>query len=107
MVLFTRFGLVACVAWALLLAACQQKKEPAAANPNALFRLVSPAQSHVTFRNDLAEDKLTNVLVYEYTYNGGGVALGDVNGDGLDDIYFTANKGNNRLYVNRGKLRFE
>jgi hypothetical protein len=107
MVLFTRFGLVACVAWALLLAACQQKKAPAAANPNALFRLVSSAQSHVTFRNDLAEDELTNVLVYEYTYNGGGVALGDVNGDGLDDIYFTANKGNNRLYVNRGKLRFE
>jgi hypothetical protein len=55
----------------------------------------------------LAEDELTNVLVYEYTYNGGGVALGDVNGDGLDDVYFTANKGSNRLYVNRGHLRFE
>ncbi|MFD1875685.1 VCBS repeat-containing protein [Hymenobacter bucti] len=103
----TRFWPVACLMGALLLATCQQKKVPAAANPNALFRLVSPAQSHVTFRNDLAEDELTNVLVYEYTYNGGGVALGDVTGDGLDDMYFTANKGDNRLYVNRGHLRFE
>lgn len=96
------------LAWLLLLAACQPKKAPAALpNPHALFQLVPPTQSHLTFRNDLVEDELTNVLVYEYTYNGGGVALGDVNGDGLDDIYFTANKGNNKLYLNRGRLRFE
>ncbi|OGX91785.1 VCBS repeat-containing protein [Hymenobacter coccineus] len=94
--------------WALLLAAaCQDKKATGGPNPNALFQLVPPAQSHVTFRNDLAEDELTNVLVYEYTYNGGGVALGDVNNDGLDDLYFTANKGSNKLYLNRGQLRFE
>ncbi|UOQ68823.1 VCBS repeat-containing protein [Hymenobacter volaticus] len=77
------------------------------ANKDALFQLVPATQSHVTFRNDLVEDETTNVLVYEYTYNGGGVALGDVNGDGLDDIYFTANKGANKLYLNKGNLRFE
>lgn len=94
--------------WLLLAGACQQKKASALApNPKALFRLVDSAQSHLTFRNDLTEDELTNVLVYEYTYNGGGVAVGDVNADGLDDIYFTANKGRNRLYLNRGHLRFE
>ena len=93
--------------WALLLLAGCQDKRPVAAAPPTLFQLVAPAQSGVTFRNDLTEDEFTNVLVYEYTYNGGGVALGDVNGDGLDDIYFTANKGSNRLYLNKGHLRFE
>ncbi|MDO7848479.1 VCBS repeat-containing protein [Hymenobacter sp. M29] len=89
----------------LLLAGCQAK-QPEAGLPT-LFQLVAPAKSHVTFRNDLQEDEFTNVLVYEYTYNGGGVALGDVNGDGLDDIYFTANKGSNRLYLNQGHLQFQ
>ncbi|WP_324675028.1 VCBS repeat-containing protein [Hymenobacter sp. GOD-10R] len=88
------------------LAGCQQEQR-AVVNKNALFQLVPAEQSHVTFRNDLQEDELTNVLVYEYTYNGGGVALGDVNNDGLDDIYFTANKGSNKLYLNKGNLRFE
>jgi len=90
----------------LHLTGCQHEQR-AAVNKKALFQLVPAEQSHVTFRNDLQEDELTNVLVYEYTYNGGGVALGDVNNDGLDDIYFTANKGNNKLYLNKGNLRFE
>jgi hypothetical protein len=97
--LFIYWGLVA-----LLLAGCQAKQP---AGPPPLFRLLPPAASGVTFRNDLVEDEHTNVLVYEYTYNGGGVALGDVNGDGLDDLYFTANKGRNGLYLNRGHLMFE
>ncbi|UOR07398.1 VCBS repeat-containing protein [Hymenobacter aerilatus] len=100
-----------CVAASLLLVllyltGCQHEQR-AAVPKNALFQLVPAEESHVTFRNDLQEDELTNVLVYEYTYNGGGVALGDVNNDGLDDIYFTANKGSNKLYLNKGNLHFE
>ena len=94
--------------WALaglVAAGCQQK--PRATGPPPLFQLVPAAESGVTFRNDLVEDERTNVLVYEYTYNGGGVALGDVNGDGLDDVYFTANRGSNKLYLNKGQFRFE
>ncbi|RYF76703.1 MAG: hypothetical protein EOO39_05275, partial [Cytophagaceae bacterium] len=52
-----------------------------------LFTLLTPDQTGITFANNLSEGLNTNVLMYEYFYNGGGVAVGDLNGDGLDDIY--------------------
>jgi len=89
--------------------------EPAASGPatkpasaaDALFTLLPPAQTHVDFVNTLTEDLNANVMMYEYIYNGGGVAIADVNGDGLQDIYFTANMGANKLYLNKGKMNFE
>ncbi len=76
-----------------------------------LFTLVPPAESGVTFENTLVETRDRNVLAYEYFYNGGGVAAGDLDGDGLADLFFTANMAPNRLYLNRtapgGPLRFE
>ena len=71
-----------------------------------LFTLLSPDQTGVTFANNLTEGLNTNVLMYEYFYNGGGVAVGDLNGDGLDDIYFSGNMVPNRLYLNKGNMRF-
>src|SRR3954470_22656371 len=66
-----------------------------AANANAvkdpLFKLLSPAQTNISFINTLNEDINANVMMYEYIYNGGGVAIANVNGDGLQDIYFTGN----------------
>jgi enediyne biosynthesis protein E4 len=89
-----------------LLASCTQRKSlEAKANP--LFTLLPADSTHVTFSNTLTEGLNTNVLMYEYFYNGGGVATGDVNGDGLPDIYFTANMGDNRLYLNKGAMHFE
>lgn len=74
---------------------------------NALFTALPASQTHVDFRNDITEDENTNILTYEYLYNGGGVAVGDVNGDGLPDLYFTANTGPDKLYLNKGNMQFE
>ncbi|MEP6725318.1 MAG: VCBS repeat-containing protein, partial [Bacteroidota bacterium] len=64
-------------------------------------------QTNIDFTNTLNEDINANVMMYEYIYNGGGVAVADVNGDGLQDIYFTGNIVSNRLYLNKGKMVFE
>ncbi|QXD14521.1 VCBS repeat-containing protein [Rhodocaloribacter litoris] len=72
-----------------------------------LFSRVPPERSGITFVNRIVEDEGFNVLEYEYFYNGGGVVAGDVNGDGLPDLFFTANAGPNRLYLNRGDFVFE
>lgn len=71
-----------------------------------LFTLLSPGQTNITFNNTLEENLNLNVLMYEYTYNGGGVAVGDVNSDGLLDIYFSGNTADNKLYLNEGNMRF-
>ncbi|MEP6992671.1 MAG: VCBS repeat-containing protein [bacterium] len=76
-------------------------------NPPTLFERLSPSATGVTFENRLPEDTAYNILNYLYYYNGGGVAAGDVNGDGLPDLYFTSSTGHNRLYLNRGNYRFE
>ncbi|MDR0792381.1 MAG: CRTAC1 family protein, partial [Chitinophagaceae bacterium] len=89
-------------------ASCVNKKkteEEQSANPQ--FVLLSPAQTNINFSNTLNENLNSNVLMYEYFYNGGGVAAGDLNGDGLDDIYFTANMEDNRLYINKGNMQFQ
>jgi enediyne biosynthesis protein E4 len=77
------------------------------AKQNSLFRQMEPDSTGIQFRNDITENERLNPIVYQYAYNGGGVAVGDVNGDGLDDIYFSANENDNRLYVNKGQFRFE
>lgn len=72
-----------------------------------LFELVPSTHSGIEFQNFLPENDQFNILSYEYYYNGGGVAIGDVNSDGLPDIIFTANLVANRLYLNKGNLHFE
>lgn len=71
------------------------------------FELLSPAKTGIVFKNSLKESPKANVLTYEYFYNGGGVAIGDINNDGLEDIYFTSNMGQNKLYLNKGELKFK
>ena len=75
---------------------------------NPLFQSLSPDQTNVHFENNLEPRKAFGILYYLYYYNGGGVAIGDINNDGLPDIYFTANsKGSNKLYLNKGNFKFE
>jgi len=71
------------------------------------FKKIQSADSHVTFSNDLNEDKNLNYFTYPYLYMGGGVAVGDINNDGLDDIFFTGNMVPNRLYLNEGDFVFK
>ncbi|MFC5410970.1 VCBS repeat-containing protein [Larkinella bovis] len=97
---------------ALTLTGCRDSssKEEKTAVENTgppLFTLLSPDETQVTFANNLTEGLNTNVLMYEYFYNGGGVAVGDLNNDGLDDLYFTGNMVPNKLYLNQGNMRFQ
>lgn len=73
---------------------------------NFLFSLMSPEQTNIDFVNQLNDTPDFNIIEYLYYYNGGGVAIGDINNDGLDDIFFTANKGSNKLYLNSGDFKF-
>ena len=73
-----------------------------------LFQLLTPGQTNINFANNLDDFDYPGILNYLYFYNGGGVAIGDVNNDGLPDIYFTSNKkGGNKLYLNKGNYQFE
>ncbi|SOE19548.1 Repeat domain-containing protein [Spirosomataceae bacterium TFI 002] len=72
-----------------------------------LFTLLSPEETNISFQNTLSEGLNTNILLYEYFYNGGGVAAADFNNDGLEDLYFTSNMGANKLYLNKGNMKFE
>ena len=71
------------------------------------FALVSPNYSNIHFNNRIQESESFNVLQYGYLYNGGGVAIGDIDNDGLDDVYFSSNMASNRLYKNLGNLTFK
>lgn len=70
------------------------------------FQLISSEQSGIDFSNDLQETADFNFLNYLYFYDGGGVSIGDINNDGLSDLYFTANMLPNRLYLNQGNFEF-
>ena len=72
-----------------------------------LFQLLSPKETNIRFSNDISETENLNVLAYEYFYNGGGVAVGDINNDGLQDIFFTGNMKPNKLYLNLGNMKFK
>ncbi len=80
---------------------------PSSTTGQHLFEEILPKQSGIHFYNLLKESPETNIITYEYYYNGGGVAAGDFNNDGLVDLYFTANLESNKLFLNKGNFSFE
>ncbi|WP_258100649.1 VCBS repeat-containing protein [Marinoscillum pacificum] len=88
----------------LLVSCGAEKQKPA---KNTLFQLVESNQSNITFSNDLEYSDNFNIIDYLYFYNGGGLGVGDINNDGLEDLYFSANMGVNKLYLNKGNMTFE
>lgn len=85
---------------AMLTAGCDKSGGPR-------YEKLSSSHTGITFRNELTASSEMNIFNYLYFFNGGGVAIGDVNGDDLPDIYFTSNQEDNKLYLNKGDFKFE
>lgn len=89
-----------------VLTSCQNERFKKHAGSKTLFRLLDPKECGITFANRLAESDTDNAIFYEYYYNGAGLAVGDLDNDGLSDIVFGANMTECRVYLNRGGLKF-
>src|ERR1700709_203144 len=83
---------------AIVFSSCKKK---------TLFQQIPSSESGVTFNNKITETDSINPITLLNVYNGGGVGIGDFNNDGLQDIYFVGNQVPNRLYLNKGNMKFE
>ena len=87
----------------LFLASCEKKKH--------LFIKIPASESGLNFINKIAENEKENFTEFSYVYNGGGVAVGDINSDGLPDLYFSGNQTGDKLFLNKteknGQIKFE
>ena len=98
-------GKLFCLLLIVILSSCSEtKKETASAT---LFEKVNNNSTNIHFANKVTESLYFNFLNYAYIYNGAGVAVGDINNDGLEDLYFSSNQETNKLYVNKGNLEFK
>ncbi|AXT52960.1 hypothetical protein D1818_19830 [Aquimarina sp. BL5] len=88
----------------LFLASCNEKET---LQSSFLFSKLDHESTGINFQNNILEDSKYNIVNYLYYYNGGGVSVGDINNDGLPDIYLISNRGKNKLYLNQGNLKFK
>lgn len=100
----TRYKLFLAIC-ALTLISCEENEEKK--DQELFFTNPAGTDTGLNFTNQLTENRDANILDYLYFYNGGGVSIGDINNDGLPDIYFTGNQVKNKLFLNKGNLKFE
>ncbi|MBL7758931.1 MAG: VCBS repeat-containing protein, partial [Chitinophagaceae bacterium] len=100
------FALISSLGAVVLLTRCGS---PAVASDESsgLFEQLDAAVTGISFANTVKDSNECNILNFRNFYNGGGVAIGDVNNDGLPDIYFSSNQGSNKLYLNQGNWKFK
>lgn len=94
------FRLLSYLVFSAVMISCKDTKP-------VLFSLTDESDTGIDFRNNLQPSKEIDIMKYTYFYNGGGVAVGDINNDGLQDVFFTGNMVKNRLYLNKGNFEFE
>lgn len=85
----------------IIIGSCKEK------SPTTLFVKIDVNSSGLQFKNQLSENDSINIIDNEFIYNGAGIALGDMNGNGFDDIFFAGNQVDNKLFINKGSLKFE
>lgn len=95
------FAIFFCFCTFLFLNSCEfSRKDP-------LFELMDGSETGIDFQNEVKNREDFNIFNYRNFYNGGGVGVGDINNDGLLDVFFTSNMGSNKLYINKGNWKFE
>jgi hypothetical protein len=98
-----RVLLLLCIGFFLFISCRQYDK---GATDNYLFDLLPASETGIDFINTVTDSKEMNIFNYHNFYNGGGVAIGDIDNDGKPDIFFTSNQGTNKLYLNNGEFKF-
>jgi len=91
----------------LCILGCSKKETSVSTTNTAIFKKLAPDQTNINFSNTLKENDSLNYFTYAYIYMGGGISTGDINNDGLPDLFFTGNMVPNKLYLNKGNLEFE
>ncbi|SHG81684.1 FG-GAP-like repeat-containing protein [Flagellimonas flava] len=86
---------------------CKKGPDPNSEVAEKIFTKLDRAKTGITFSNNLTENDSLNYFTYAYIYMGGGVSAGDINNDGLIDLFFTGNMVSNKLYLNKGNMQFE
>lgn len=91
----------------ILIGSCKDDSKSISVNGNTLFTIVPSGYSDLSFENTVSQTKLNNHMINSQFISGGGVAVGDINNDGLQDVFFTGNQVKDRLFLNQGDLKFE
>jgi enediyne biosynthesis protein E4 len=97
------FRIITSLLFIIVLYACAEPDDEI----GTLFHLMSPEETGIDFLNEITSSQYRNIQNHPFLYNGGGVAVGDVSGNGLPDVYLTGNQVSSRLYLNKGDMQFE